>query len=481
MIALTQKNKLILGSILAGAVVLGLLLLNLGNDSGSATAAEYYKVEKKNLHISVTESGTIQAVNKIAVQSKLTGEPKILFIAPEGSRVEKGDLIAQLDASQIEEKKKKLELEIVSTRSELSTAENNLAIEKSTVDSEARAAQKAITFAKMDLEKFLKLDKQQQLRNAETNISQAMDAHKIAEQKFDWSNKLADKGFETKSQVDRDLLDVNSKKKALETAQSKQKMLELYDLPKQEAQLKSEVSESEKKYTRVVKQGESKISRSEASLASKQNKLKLNLARLKKFNTLIEQASIKAPASGLLLYARGDRFSRQGRIEEGATVRENRTIIEIPKSDQMKVEVLVPEFHINKIKLDQKAVVTIDSLPNKNFAAKISKVAVLPESGGWLSSGEKNYKVDVLIDEPLPHVKPSVSAKAEITINHLSDVLSVPLQALKEDNGKLYCYVKRMGEDEKVEVTIGLMNNSFVEITNGLSEGDEVLLTQPAE
>ena len=481
MIALNTKNKVILGSALGGALILFLLLRSISGDSSESKSAQYFEVKKQDLHISVTESGTLESVNNIAVTNQLPGQSKIIFITPEGSRVNKGDLIVKLDTVQTEENIKNLELEIIAAKSELSTATNNLLIEKSTVDSEVRAAQKAITFAKMDLEKFIELDKQQQLRNAETTITQAIDSFKIAEQKFEWSNQLADKGFETKSQVDRDELDVKSKEKSLETAKSQQKMLKLYDLPKQEAQLKSEVTESEKKHTRVIKQGESKISRSEASLASSKNKLKLNVERLEKLNSLMDKASIHAPASGLILYARGNRFSQQSIIEEGATLQENRTIINIPNSDQMKVEVLVPEFHINKVKRDQSAVVTIDSIPNKTFTAKILKVAVLPESGGWLSSGEKNYKVDVLINEALPNVKPSVSAKCDITINHLEDVISVPLQALKEEKGKLYCFIKRSGEDEKVEVTIGLMNNSFVEIKSGLSEGDEVLLTQPAD
>lgn len=481
MIAFNKKNKLILAASLCGVVILFIILRSLNSDSAASKDAQYYEVTKSDLHIAVAEGGTVEAVNTINVKSKLTGEAKIIFIAPEGTRVKKGDLIVKLDTATVEEAKKKHELEIVASRSELATAINNLSIEKSTVESDTRAAQKAITFAKMDLEKFIQLDKQQQLRNAESDISQALDSYKVSEQKYEWSKKLADQGFETKSQVDRDLLDLNSRQKALETAKSKHKMLELYDLPKQEAQLNSEVSESNEKYTRAVKQGESKISRAEAELAAKENKLQLNLERLDELNKQIEQSTIHAPANGLILYERGGRGSRQSQIEEGATVVENRTIISIPSSNQMKVVVEIPEFHISKIKVGQKARVTIDSIQNKSFPASIHKVAVLPESGGWLSSSEKNYKVEVLIDEALPNVKPSISAKAEITIEHLKDVIAVPLQALKSEQGQLYCFIKKVGGDVKVPVEVGLMNNSFVEIKSGLSEGDEVLLTQPSD
>lgn len=481
MISLSKRNKLIAGVTIGSLALLALFMSPRNSGASGAASAQYYTAKRGELHVAVSEGGTLQAVNKIPVKNLLPGESKITYIIPEGNRVEKGELIVKLDSSKIEEQLKKLELDIVAARSELATAQNNLIIEQSTVDSDIRSAEKSITFAKMDLEKFIKLDKQQQLRNAEAEISQAIDSAKLAEQKYEWSQKLSDKGFETKSQVDRDELDVKSRLKSLETAKSKFKMLELYDLPKKEAQLKSEVSESEKKFTRVSKQGDSKVSRAQANLTSKENKLKLNLERLEKLNEQLKSATIYAPARGLIIYEKGRRYNRQGQVELGASIRENRTLIQIPSSDKMKVEVSIPEFHINKIKLGQKAQVTIDSIPNKSFAATMHKVAVLPEAGGWLSSSEKKYKAEVLIDTPLPNVKPSISAKAEITVAHLQDVISVPLQALKEEKGKMYCFVKSLGSLDKREVTIGLMSNSFVEITDGLKAGDEVLLTQPAD
>lgn len=361
-------------------------------------------------------------------------------------------------------------------------AKNNLIIEQSTVDSEVRAAKKAITFAQMDLDKFKKLNKTQQLRNAASDIDSAEDAYKLSQQRYDWSVKLAEKGFETKSQVDRDRLDLSSKKKSLETAKNRKKMLELYDLPKEEAELESKLSEAKKKFIRVEKQGESKLSRTKADTASKENQLKLNQERLADLEDRMAKTKLYAPVDGLVLYARGgNRYSRSAPIEEGATVSKNRAIVKIPDTREMKVILKIPEFHINKIKKNQEAYVTIDSVKNQRFKSKVSKIALVPESGSWLSTGDKFYRVEVLITDPLPDVKPSISAKAEITINDLDGVVSVPIQALKTEKGKVYCYVKRLGDDEKVEVSLGMMNNSFVEIKSGLKEGDEVLLTHPDE
>ncbi len=477
----TSSNKIKIYAVLAAVVVIGIILLKNRGGSGGDVVEEYHEIKRGDLHISVKEGGSLEAVEEVKIKNMLTGNSKIIYLLPEGSQVKKGDLLVELDATEMMEQIKKLALEVENNKTALVTAKNNLFIDKSTVESEERSAKKDITFAKMDLEKFTKLDKQQQLRNAQTSITEALESYKLVEQRYGWSKKLADKGFETKSQVDRDKLDLNGKAKALETAKSRQKMLQEYDLPKQEAELSSKMGEAEKKLLRVKKQGESKISRAQSEFASQEVKLKLNQERLAEKTEQLKHTKLYAPVAGLILYDRAGRRSRSGPIEQGATISKNRTIMKIPNVAEMKAVLSVPEFHINKVNVGQQASVILDSVSNRRFSGKVSKVSLVPESTSWMDEGEKSYAVEVLIKDDVKGVKPNVSVKTEITIGKLENVLSVPLQALSTSEGQYFCYVKDGGDTVKTKVTIGAMNNSFVEIKEGLNEGDMVLLTQPSD
>ncbi len=477
--SLSKKIKLY--GVIAAALIVGVIIFMNRGGSSSDVVEEYHKVKRGSLLISVKEGGSLKAVEEVQVKNQLTGNSKIIFLVPDGSIVNKGDLLVELDATEINEQIKKLALEVENNKTALVIAKNKLFIDKSTVESDERSAQKDITFAKMDLEKFTKLDKQQKLRNTETSITEALDSYKLVEQRYDWSKKLADKGFETKSQVDRDRLDLNAKLKALETSRSKQKMLKEYDLPKQEAKLESKMSEAEEKFLRVNKQGESKISRAEAELASQSVKLTLNQERLTEITGQLKYTKLYASVSGLTLYHQPGRRSRSGLIEQGASISKNRTIMTIPNITQMKAVLSVPEFHINKVEVGQNASVILDSISNRRFNAKVSKVGLVPESTSWMNKGEKSYRVEVLITDDVSGVKPNVSVKVEVIIDELEDVISVPLQALTTSRGKYFCYVKNGNESVKTKVTIGSMNNSFVEIKEGLSDGDSVLLTHPAD
>lgn len=443
-------------------------------------ATAYHKVTKADLKITLTESGVLKAVKETVIKNELSGDSKIVFIAEEGKRIKKGELLVELDSATAKNTLNKTAAEVETNQAAVITAENDLAIEKSSVASELQAAINEITFAELAHKKFTELNKNQQLRNAEIKITTAKEQYKLAQERYQWSIKLAEKGFETKNTVDRDKLDVNAKKQALEQAESTYEILKKFDLKKEEAQLLSNLKEAKSKKERVVKQGESKLAKSKAAVASAKRTLELSKERLDTTKTKLKQSKIFSPTDGLVLYAQTDRWSRQSKIEEGATVHQNRELISIPDISKMKVVVKVPEFHINRIKLGQKSLVTIESIAGKTFIGKVSRVAAVPQSNqSWLNDGEKFFKVEVAITDKLPFVKPSITGQAEIIIAELKNTLSAPIQAIHTEEGKHFCYVKALAGHEKREVTIGLMNNNFVELKKGINEGDEILLTAP--
>ncbi|MGJ8654999.1 MAG: efflux RND transporter periplasmic adaptor subunit [Akkermansiaceae bacterium] len=451
------------------------------SSSNSEEEYAYFTVEKSDLNISVTEGGVLQAVEEEVIKNRLNGQSLILTIIPEGSIVKKGDLLVELDPTEAKNQLQSVQLDVETSKSSLITAQNDLLIEQSTIESEQREARKAIEFAQMDLEKFEQLDKKQQLRDAASRITTEEEALRLSEDKFGWSEKLAAKGFETKSQVDRDKLELSNRQKALDSAKSSLQMLEKFDLPKLQVELTSKVTEAQRKYERLLTQGESRLSRSEGKLAEAKRKLTVNETRLKEIQEQLEHTQLFAPVDGIALYSprrsRGD-----DHIAEGIKVNKNRRIIAIPSLHKMKVEVKIPEFHISKIKRNQEAFVTIESVSDARYKGIVSKVNPLPDrNNSYFGAEEQFYSTEILITDPLPDVKPSISAKVDIIITDLKDIFYIPLHAIITEKEKYYCYLKQGSDHIKTEIEIGLMNNSFAEITSGVTDGDIVLLNIPQE
>jgi multidrug efflux pump subunit AcrA (membrane-fusion protein) len=147
---------------------------------------------------------------------------------------------------------------------------------------------------------------------------------------------------------------------------------------------------------------------------------------------------------------------------------------------KMSVNVKIHESYIKKIKKGQKARITVDAFPDQPLTGEISKVGVLPDSQNrWMNPDLKVYLTTIIIDGTHDWVKPGMSAKVEILVDHLTDVVYVPVQAVTPVDDRQYCYVMGAFGPNRHEVEIGQFNDEFIEVKKGLKEGDLVLLRPP--
>ncbi|MGJ8697053.1 MAG: HlyD family efflux transporter periplasmic adaptor subunit [Verrucomicrobiaceae bacterium] len=473
-------HKKILIPLAAVALLIALFLLTRGGDTDYSLN---HTVSRGDFVISIVEGGTLEAVNEIVVKNTIDGDSRIIWLIPEGTYVKKGDLLVEFDTGEAEKNVEEQRVQFESRQALLVQAENDLIITRSTSESEISEANLAVDFATMDLEKFEQLERVHLTREAELKIDTADEALKLSQQRYEWSVKLAEKGFETKTQVDRDRLEVSLKSKEFETAQSNFKMLETFDLQKQYAEFVSKKKEAIAKLDRVKKQSESKIAQDEAAVNSAKITLKLTEDSLAKRIEQLAATKVKAPQDGLVIYAKPrSRWGDEAQIAEGSVVRNRSNLITIPDITSMKVSVKIHESMISQIKKGQKSYVILDSLPDQRFQGEVTKVAILPDSDrNWANPDLKVYATEITITDPIEGVKPGVSAKAEIIIEELSNVLTVPIQAVTTVDGKQLCYRSNGGEPEPITVEIGKFNTKYIEIKSGLEEGQEIMLNPPLD
>ena len=468
-------------SAVIGAVLLFLLIAMYRGSGIGEDAMSYYEVTRGDFLVSIVEGGTLQAVNDVTVRNEVDGTSRIIYIVPEGSFVKEGQLIVELDTELAEKELNEQLIRFEDDKADYISSETAVLLTESTVESDIRKAELEVQFAEMDLEKFEQIEKEQEMRNAQIEIISAQESLKLAEERLEWSEKLTEEGFETKSNLDRDKLAVTNQSLGLEKAESVRKMLSEYDLAKMEALYRSALEEARSELDRVRKQGESRILQAKAELEIDKRKLELSQTKLAQYQKQMVATKLYAPQDGLLVYASSPhRYSSESVIEEGAVIRQRQAIVKIPDTSEMKVEIKVHESHVNLVKPGQMAFIVLDSLPDNRYVGEVSKIAVLPDAQSrYTNANLKVYAAEIVIQDDLPDVKPGVSARAEIIITNLEDVLTVPIQCVTTVKGKQVCYVKALGSPKPVEVEIGLFNNNFIEIKSGLNPGDRVLLAPP--
>ncbi|HUR79405.1 MAG TPA: efflux RND transporter periplasmic adaptor subunit [Thermoanaerobaculia bacterium] len=156
-------------------------------------------------------------------------------------------------------------------------------------------------------------------------------------------------------------------------------------------------------------------------------------------------------------------------------------------ADMSEVEAVmeVDETDIPNVKIGQRATVTIDAYPNKTFNGRVTEVASSPiaRTGGSAGGEAINFEVKIQLENPPEGVRPGFSASADIITGTREKVVAIPIQALvvrekkegKKSKDEEGVYVHKDGKAQFVPITVGLAGESSIEVTKGLSEGQEIV------
>src|SRR6059036_18304 len=144
------KRRPILSGLIGVALVV--LLAMVFRRSGPATqAATFYEIKRGDFLISIVEGGTLEAVNEVSIRNEVEGIARIIYIVPEGTYVKRGDLLVELDSSATQDAVSQQQINVEKAQFGVIQAEQQLEIQKSTVDSTVQAAKLKEEFAESDL------------------------------------------------------------------------------------------------------------------------------------------------------------------------------------------------------------------------------------------------------------------------------------------------------------------------------------------
>lgn len=322
----------------------------------------------------------------------------------------------------------------------------------------------------------------QKLRKMDDDLQVAQKELGQAKVTLEGTQRLFEKGFVTKTDLQRDEIAYDNSRLKVQTAETARDLFLKYDFPKSAEESLSKYLDTVRELDKTRRLAISKLAQAEARLKSGQGQYEVQLRQRQDLQEQRDKCIIFAKKTGLVVYGSGrdEFYGNQEPMREGATVRERQAIITIPDLTRMSVNVKIHETYIKKIRKGQKARVTVDAFADKVLTGEVTKVSVLPDSQNrWMNPDLKVYSVTVAIDGTQDWVKPGMSSKVEVMVNRLADVVQVPVQAVSLNEGKQVCYVVGGLKPERREVEIGEFTDEFIEVKSGIKEGERVLLRTP--
>ncbi len=135
------------------------------------------------------------------------------------------------------------------------------------------------------------------------------------------------------------------------------------------------------------------------------------------------------------------------------------------------VGISLSEIDVPKVKLGNKATITLDAIPGKTFTGKIVGI----DTSGVVNSGVTNYPVIIVLDTQAPDIFTNMSVSSNIIIDTKSDILIVPSTAIQVQEDQSFVKILKNGVVQEISVETGITSDTQTEITSGLNEGLEVI------
>lgn len=184
-------------------------------------------------------------------------------------------------------------------------------------------------------------------------------------------------------------------------------------------------------------------------------------AALRVATTNLDHTLIRAPADGIL---------NQWLREEGEYVAPGDTVAEIVDIAQVKLVLQIPERDIQFLRVGQTIQVAVDALEGRLFSGKVTYISKIADEA------TRTTRVEVTLDNSQEILRAGMITRARIVRRNLRDVIMIPLQAVIPLEEGRVVYVAEEGKAHQRQVELGIIRGTRVQVLNGLSPGDLLIV-----
>jgi HlyD family secretion protein len=397
-----------------------------------------------------TASGRLESGKRTIIECKLEniavgirgqnlaagGASVLLNVIPEGTFVKQGDVLATLDSSDYEELLRLQRITLERARADHQQAELDVEI------------------ARLAVREFEEGLMAETLQDFEGKILLGRADLERAVDRLNWSRRMNGKGYIPAAVVTSDEFKKQQAALLLSQQEVAYALFKKYTGPKNLQVLKGAVT------------GAGSI------LEYQDLRLRRNEYRLASLEKQVENCTIRAPHDGFVIYA--NNADREQFIEAGIPVRQRQPLFYLPDLDDMEVVAMLHESIVDHINLGMRAVVQVEGLANRRIEGHVTSVA--PMATLNYRSDVRYFESIVKLDNAPAGLRPGMTAEVTIALPRLDDVLAVPSEAIRAENGHDFCFVVHEDGLERREVKLGQVTAELSQITQGLAEGEQVVI-----
>ncbi|MGR3206311.1 efflux RND transporter periplasmic adaptor subunit [Bacillus glycinifermentans] len=216
--------------------------------------------------------------------------------------------------------------------------------------------------------------------------------------------------------------------------------------------------------------------RSELDMEEKTAKLELRQYNLEKksLERQLSDLEVRSEIEGTVISVEREAASKKSEVQE--------PVIHIGNTDRLIVEGALSEYDTLKVKKGQKVALTSDVIQDHEWRGRVAAVGLVPErqnetaaAGASETEQAVQYPLKVKIAGRLPQGKPGFKLIMNIETDKRK-ANTLPAKAVKKEDDQYYVYTVKDGKATRVDVKIGETVDNLIEIKEGISPDDQVIL-----
>ena len=471
-----EQIRLIVGL----TILAGIFFIFFGGETAENSGGGVVTVNRGDLPITLTERGTLTTRNATRIRSEVRGRRRIEWMVDEGSQVKEGDLIVELEKTEVQKRIDQLENELIAEETSLFSARNDRKIQEDRNKTNLEKAQLGLEVAQVELEKLRQGDIPRRERELNLAIERAQSELDRSEGLWKDMPTMLEKGFVTSDQFEQERIKLKERREALVTANQNKTLYDSYEKPLSIKQKESSVSQAARALEMETRAAEKSLANIDLRVSQYERRVGESQEELDREKDNLTKMSVYSTASGIVFYGNPDRPWDRDEVRVGGDTYFNHVLLTIPDPSEMAVLIKIHEADIDKVKVGMAAEIRSDVNKTRIYNGEVTKIDSVANAGDrrW-GDRVRRFSVEIQLRGSDLSLKPGTSAEVVINTGNLENVLHVPIQAVYAESGSFHCYVMTSGKPEKRSVQVGRSNESYLEITDGLSEGEKVLLYKP--
>ncbi len=408
------------------------------------------EVRRADLFPTLTATGRVESGKRTVIKCELEnvtvgvrgqrlmagGASILLSVIPEGSRVKRGDVLAVLDSSDYEELLRTQQISVERAKADLLQAQ---------LDHE---------IAELAVREFKEGIMRETITEFEGRLFLARSDLERASDRLNWCRNMKEKGYVAASTVSAEVYRRAQLALSLAREDSAFELFKKFTVP------------------RTIRELEGAVRSAQVMFEYQQLRCKRNVQRLASLETQVERCTIRAPHDGFVIYA--NNTNRDLVIEAGLPVREKQDLFYLPDLTDMEVVAMLHESIVDDVGPGMRAKVQVESMANYELEGHV--VAVSPMAVMNWRTDVRYFESIVKLENAPRGLRPGMTAEVAIALPRRENVIAIPPGAVALDDGHEVCFVVHEDGLERREVKLGQVTRDMTEVTEGLTEGEQVVL-----